>query len=175
MGVAFELRPEAKFNDGTPVTAEDVAWTFETLREKRPPLLPAVPTATSPRLPVEGPRRVVFHFKSNLNRELPLILGQMAVLPKHWWAGREFDKAADRPAARFRRLSGRSFRVRPHPVDGPRPRCLVEEPAGDARAGQFRHQAHRIFPRRNGRAGGIQGRPDRFPRGERRQGMGHRL
>src|SRR4051794_19415887 len=34
MGVAFELRPEAKFNDGTPVTAEDVAWTFETLRDK---------------------------------------------------------------------------------------------------------------------------------------------
>ena len=34
MGVAFELRPEAKFNDGSPVTAEDVAWTFETLREK---------------------------------------------------------------------------------------------------------------------------------------------
>ena len=32
--VAFELRPEAKFNDGTPVTAEDVAWTFDTLRTR---------------------------------------------------------------------------------------------------------------------------------------------
>jgi microcin C transport system substrate-binding protein len=40
---------------------------------------------------------VVFHFKSALNRELPLILGQMAVLPKHWWAGRDFDKPLTDP------------------------------------------------------------------------------
>ena len=37
MGVAFELRPEARFHDGMPVTAEDVAWTFETLRDKGRP------------------------------------------------------------------------------------------------------------------------------------------
>ena len=42
MGVAFELRPEAKFHDGTPVTAEDVAWTFKTLREKGRPFYPPV-------------------------------------------------------------------------------------------------------------------------------------
>ena len=46
---------------------------------------------------VEGPRRVVFHFKSNPNRELPLILGQMPVLPKHWWDGRDFDKPLTDP------------------------------------------------------------------------------
>ena len=40
---------------------------------------------------------MVFHFKSNLNRELPLILGQMAVLPKHWWAGRDFEKPLTDP------------------------------------------------------------------------------
>ena len=40
MGVAFELRPEAHFNDGTPVTAEDVAWTFNTLRDAGPAILP---------------------------------------------------------------------------------------------------------------------------------------
>ncbi len=37
MSVAFELRPEARFNDGTPVTAEDVAWTFQTLLDKGRP------------------------------------------------------------------------------------------------------------------------------------------
>ena len=37
MWVAFELRPEAKFSDGTPVTAEDVAWTYNTLMEKGRP------------------------------------------------------------------------------------------------------------------------------------------
>jgi microcin C transport system substrate-binding protein len=96
MGVAFELRPEAKFNDGSPVTAEDVAWTFETLREKgRPFYRQYYADVTS--VTVEGPRRVVFHFKSALNRELPLILGQMAVLPKHWWVGRDFDKPLTDP------------------------------------------------------------------------------
>ena len=89
MGVAFELRPEAKFNDGTPVTAEDVAWTFETLREKGRPFYRQY-YADVASVTVEGPRRVVFRFKSSTNRELPLILGQMPVLPKHWWAGRDF-------------------------------------------------------------------------------------
>jgi microcin C transport system substrate-binding protein len=96
MGVAFELRPEAKFNDGTPVTAEDVAWTFETLLEKGRPFYRQYYGDVAS-VSVEGPRRVVFHFKSNLNRELPLILGQMAVLPKHWWVGREFDKPLTDP------------------------------------------------------------------------------
>jgi microcin C transport system substrate-binding protein len=96
MSVAFELRPEAKFNDGTPVTAEDVAWTFETLREKgRPFYRQYYADVTS--VTVEAPRRVVFRFKSNTNRELPLILGQMVVLPKHWWAGRDFDKPLTDP------------------------------------------------------------------------------
>jgi microcin C transport system substrate-binding protein len=90
MGVAFELRPEAKFNDGTPVTAEDVAWTFNTLREKGRPFYRQY-YADIASVAVEGPRRVVFRFKSSTNRELPLILGQMPVLPKHWWEGRDFD------------------------------------------------------------------------------------
>jgi microcin C transport system substrate-binding protein len=94
--VAFELRPEARFNDGTPVTAQDVAWTFNTLREKGRPFY-AQYYADITSVSVEGPRRVVFHFKSDTNRELPLILGQMPVLPEHWWAGREFDKPLTDP------------------------------------------------------------------------------
>ena len=96
MGVAFELRPAAKFNDGTPVTAEDVAWTFETLREKGRPFFRQY-YADVASVTVEGPRRVVFHFKSKTNRELPLILGQMPILPKHWWAGRDFEKPLTDP------------------------------------------------------------------------------
>src|SRR3712207_7877982 len=47
----------------------------------------------------EGPKRVVLRFKSNENRELPLILGQMQVLPKHWWEGRDFTR--DRKSTRL--------------------------------------------------------------------------
>ena len=45
----------------------------------------------------ESPTRVVFHFKSTENRELPLILGEMPVLPEHWWKGRDFTKPLTDP------------------------------------------------------------------------------
>ena len=91
LSVAYELRPQAKFHDGVPVTAEDVAWTFDTLREQgRPNYRQYYADIAS--VTVEGPRRVVFRFKTAENRELPLIVGEMPVLPKHWWAGRDFSK-----------------------------------------------------------------------------------
>jgi microcin C transport system substrate-binding protein len=96
MGVAFELRPEARFNDGTPVTAEDVAWTLETLRSQGRPFYREY-YADVADVTTEGPGRVVFHFKSGKNRELPLILGQMPVLPKHWWQGRDFSRPLTDP------------------------------------------------------------------------------
>ena len=96
MGVAFELRPEAHFNDGTPVTAGDVAWTLETLRAQGRPFYREYYADVSD-VTVESPTRVVFHFKSAKNRELPLILGQMPVLPKHWWEGRDFSRPLTDP------------------------------------------------------------------------------
>jgi microcin C transport system substrate-binding protein len=95
--VAFELRPAAKFSDGTPVTADDVAWTYNTLLAQGRPSF-RIQMADVKDVVVEGPRRVVFHFKSNENRELPLILGGMPVMPKHFFEGRDFTKPlADPP------------------------------------------------------------------------------
>ena len=97
MWVAFELRPEAKFSDNTPVTAEDVAWTYNTLLEKGRPSF-RIQMADVKDVVVESPRRVVFHFKSNENRELPLILGGLPVLPKHFFDDRDFTRPlADPP------------------------------------------------------------------------------
>ena len=87
--VAFELRPEARFHDGTPVTAADVVWTFDTLRAKGRPYYQQYYSGVDKAVE-EGDRRVVFHFKTKTNRELPLILGELPVLPKHWWQGRDF-------------------------------------------------------------------------------------
>jgi microcin C transport system substrate-binding protein len=97
MWVAFELRPEARFSDGTPVTAEDVAWTFRTLMTQGRPSF-RIEMGDVKDVAVEGPLRVVFHFTSNDNRELPLILGGLPVLPKHYFEGRDFTRPlADAP------------------------------------------------------------------------------
>jgi microcin C transport system substrate-binding protein len=90
-GVAFLLRPEARWHDGKPVTAEDVVWSFNTLREHGRPFYRAY-WGDVASVAAEDAQRVVFRFATSENRELPLILGQMPVLPKHWWGGRDFAR-----------------------------------------------------------------------------------
>lgn len=87
--VAFTLRPEARWHDGKPITVEDVIWTFNTLREQGQPFYRFYYASVSS-VEKTGPRTVRFEFDSSENRELPLIIGQLAVLPKHYWEARDF-------------------------------------------------------------------------------------
>lgn len=89
--VRFILNPKARFHDGTPVTAEDVIFTFNILLEKGDPMYRHY-YADVAQVVAEDKLRVRFDFKHQDNRELPLILGQIQVLPKHWWATRDFSK-----------------------------------------------------------------------------------
>lgn len=91
--VRFYLNPKARFNDGEPVTAADVLFTFNTLLEKGHPLYRHY-YADVAAVVVENPLQVRFDFKHTENRELPLILGQLQILPKHWWAERDFSKTS---------------------------------------------------------------------------------
>jgi microcin C transport system substrate-binding protein len=91
LGVTFELNPAARWHDGRPVTAADVVWTFNTLRTNGRPFYRSY-WGDVTEVVAESERRVVFRFRSNENRELALILGQMPVLPAHWWATRDFTR-----------------------------------------------------------------------------------
>ncbi len=81
--VAYRLRPEARWHDGTPVTAEDVIFSFESWKKLDPELSAYYRhVVKAERI---GEREVSFTFDSAGNRELPLIVGELTVLPKLWW------------------------------------------------------------------------------------------
>ena len=94
--VAFTLRPEARWHDGKPVTVEDVIWSLETLREKGAPFYRYYYKNVKS-VDAAGERRVKFTFDQTINRELPLIIGQLPILPKHYFEGREFDRTTLEP------------------------------------------------------------------------------
>ena len=87
--VTFKIRPEARFSDGSPVTAEDVKFSLETLRDKgRPRYKNIYSQITAVELP--DARTVTFR-QTGGNRELPLLMGLMPILPKHYFEGRTFE------------------------------------------------------------------------------------
>ncbi|HEX6144775.1 MAG TPA: extracellular solute-binding protein [Geminicoccaceae bacterium] len=94
--VAFTLHPEARWHDGRPITVEDVIWSFNTLKEKGHPFYRAY-YANITEAVADGERRVRMTFDGTVNRELPLIAGQMPVLPKHYYEDREFDRTTLEP------------------------------------------------------------------------------
>jgi microcin C transport system substrate-binding protein len=87
--VSYKLRPEAKFQDGTPITPEDVIFSFETLRDKGHPFYRSYykDVIKSEKI---GPHEVRFTFRDATNTELPLIMGQLPVFAKHTWDGKDF-------------------------------------------------------------------------------------
>ena len=94
--VAFKLRKEARWHDGAPITADDVIWTFNTLIDKGSPFFRFY-YASVAKVTKIAKRVVRFDFKPGENRELPLILGQLTVLPKHYWKTRDFNKTTLEP------------------------------------------------------------------------------
>lgn len=96
--VAFTLRKQARWADGVPITSADIVWTFETMREKGSPFFRAYYNDVL-KVEATSPQRVKFIFTHAKNAELPLILSQMAILPKHYWtqAGRDVGETTLTP------------------------------------------------------------------------------
>lgn len=95
--LAFEIDPRAKFSDGTPVTAEDVLFTFEMLKSKGKPFyrssLGGVTKAQAP-----SPSRVEFELGDGSNRELPLMIGAMPIFARHATNAETFGETSFKPA-----------------------------------------------------------------------------
>jgi microcin C transport system substrate-binding protein len=81
----YRLDPRAKWHDGQPITTDDVIWSFHVLKANSPLYSRYFENVTD--AVAISDREVEFHFNQKGNRELPKILGDLAVLPKHWWEG----------------------------------------------------------------------------------------
>ena len=91
--VAFNLRSQARWHDGKPITADDVVFSFATLKEKGEPLYRFY-YANVAKVEKLTERKVKFSFSGPRNRELPQIMGQLPILPRHYWQGRDFEKTS---------------------------------------------------------------------------------
>jgi microcin C transport system substrate-binding protein len=89
--VLYTLRPQARFHDGSPMTPEDLIWTFDTLRQKGLPAYRAY-YGDVIKTEKEGEHGVRFYFKTADNRELPQIIGEMPVLSRAYWSAHDFEK-----------------------------------------------------------------------------------
>ena len=91
--VRFHINPKARFSDDSPITAQDVLFSFNILKEKGVPMYRAYYRDV---LSAEAPSTdtVVFHLSADTNRELPLILGELPVLSKAYWENRDFTKTS---------------------------------------------------------------------------------
>jgi len=94
--VIFHLRPEARWHDGEPVTAEDVVFSYKALVEQGSPLYSRYYADVTEAKALDQ-WRVKFSFGEGTNKELPLILGQLQVFPKHYWGDRDFSKTTMEP------------------------------------------------------------------------------
>lgn len=88
--VEFKLRKEARFSDGSPITAEDVVFSYTTLTEKGAPVYRIYWSEVDKPIAVDS-RTVRFPFKNKNNNELASIIGQIPVLSKAYWSKRDFE------------------------------------------------------------------------------------
>ena len=87
--VTFKLRDEARWHDGKPITTEDVVYSLDVNKAANPRMGLYYKNVT--KAEATGPNEVTFTFDVKGNRELPMIMGQLTILPKHYWTGKDKD------------------------------------------------------------------------------------
>src|SRR5215471_1761248 len=88
----FTLRPEAKFHDGTPLNAQDVAWSLTTLKEKGHPIITQLLRDFKGAEAVDD-RTVVVRFAENRARDVPLFVAGLPIFSRAYYSKQEFDES----------------------------------------------------------------------------------
>ena len=177
----YRLNPRAKWHDGKPVTVDDVIWSFNFLKANSPQFTRYFANVTE--AVAVSDREVEFRFDQKGNRELPLIMGDVVVLPKHWWEGTDASgKKRDilQPSLEIPLGSG------PYKIESFKPGAEIvwsrvtdywgiDLPVNVGRNNFDRHKFIYIQDD-NGRLGGVQERrPGRHPAGKRLSPLGYRV
>ncbi|MET0301721.1 MAG: extracellular solute-binding protein [Methyloceanibacter sp.] len=93
--VTFKLRDEARWHDGKKITPEDVIYSLEVNKAANPRM--GLYYKNVSRAEATGENEVTFYFDVKNNRELPMIMGQLTILPKHYWTGKDASGNARDP------------------------------------------------------------------------------
>lgn len=94
--ISFTINPKARWHDGTPITAEDIIFSFNILTTKGDPAY-KLQYAAVEKVEKTGARRVTFSFNDPKNRDAPFLMAGMPILPKAYYASRDFAKASLEP------------------------------------------------------------------------------
>ena len=87
----YRLNPNAKWHDGKRITPQDVKWSMEILKEHSPNHTRYFENVVE--IEILNDHDILFIFDQKGNRELPHIIGDLPVLPKHWWENRDFNQS----------------------------------------------------------------------------------
>jgi microcin C transport system substrate-binding protein len=93
--VTFHLRKAARWQDGTPITPDDVIYSLDVNKTANPRM--GLYYKNVSRAEATGDNEVTFYFDVKNNRELPMIMGQLTILPKHYWTGKDASGNARDP------------------------------------------------------------------------------
>jgi microcin C transport system substrate-binding protein len=88
--IEYNLNPKARWHDGTPITSEDVVFTYQMMRDHSAPFYRTA-FQQAAKIEAEGPHKVRITFRHAGNRRNLTLFGIMAIIPKHYWQGRDFE------------------------------------------------------------------------------------
>ena len=160
----FLMRPEAKFHDGTALTAADVVWSLNTLKDKGHPIISQF-LRDFKGAEVSGDDAVVVRFAEKRARDVPLFVAGLPIFSRAYYGKHEFDQTTlDAPLGSGAYKVGR-FEAGPLHRIPARQGLVGGRAAGGARRQQFRRRALRILPRPRRRLRRLQRRQLPVPRG----------